>query len=72
MSMMLSTVFSFLLGGWVAGPGVGSGVGKTICSVGGGRMMASATGGKETSCSASGGCTTMGSAAVLAESAVTF
>ena len=44
MSMMLFTIFSFLLGGWVAGPGVGSGlllglgfegVRKGICSVGG-------------------------------------
>ena len=58
--MMLFTIFSFLLAGWVAGSGTGSGLflgegfdgaGKGICSVGGGRM---------------------GSAAVLCESAVMF
>ncbi len=58
--MMLFTIFSFLLGGYVAGSGTGDGLllglgldgaGKGICSVGGGRM---------------------GPAAVLCESAVIF
>ena len=79
MSMMLFTMLSFLLGGWVAGSGAGDGLilglgfegaGIGICSVGWGRM-GSATGGKEIICSASRGCT-MGSAAVLCESAVMF
>ena len=79
----MSTIFSFLLAGWVAGPGVGSGsglflgkdfegAGKGICSVGGGRMMRSATAGKAILCSACGGCTMIGSIAVVCEFAVTF
>ena len=79
MSMMLFTIFSFLLGGWVAGSGAGDGLilgwsfdgaGKGDCFVGWGRMGC-ATGCKEIICSASGGCT-VGSAAVLCESAVMF
>lgn len=83
--MTLFTIFSFLLGGWVAGSGSGSGsglflgddsdcAGKGICSAGWGRMMGSANGGgKDMDCPASGGCTMMGSnAAIVCESVVMF
>ena len=78
--MMLFTILFFLLGGWLAGSGAGDGLlfgvgfdgaGSGICSVGWERM-GSPTGVMEISCSASGGSTMMGSAAVVCGSAVMF